>query len=98
MEHGQGTIRRFIQPDRALHIIEAMRVERNLETVSLIPYLIGVGDDALLLDTQHIRESQLDSGDRGRADFGGVRRKASVVGGQKLLTFCRVRKARSDRP
>jgi hypothetical protein len=47
MEHGQGTIRIFIQPDRALHIMEAMRVERNLETVSLIPHRIGVGDNAL---------------------------------------------------
>jgi hypothetical protein len=69
-----------------------MRVGRNLETASLIPDRIVMGDDALLLDTQHIHEICPDPWDKGRADFGGGRRKASGVGRQKLFTEISIRR------
>lgn len=99
MEHGQGAIRIFVHADRDFHIMEPVPVGRDLEIPPLRAHGVIVGDDALVLDPQHIREIRPDPGDNGRADFGGGRRKAPVVGGdeplvEKLIGWGHVRDAR----
>jgi hypothetical protein len=67
MEHGQGAIRIGMDPDRYLHIMEAMRVGGDLEAPALIAHRIVIGDDAVFLDTQQIGQVRAPPGNERRA-------------------------------
>jgi hypothetical protein len=74
-----------MDPDCDLHIVEPMRVGRDLQTFALIAHGVVVGDDAVFLHTQHVREIGPDPRDEGSARFACRHRKAPVVGGDELV-------------
>lgn len=85
MEHGQGASGILVDPDRALHVMEPVRVLWDLQAQALIPHRIVLGADPLFLHAQNLSEVCADPRDEGGAGFGCRHRKAPVVGREKLL-------------
>jgi hypothetical protein len=85
MEHRQRPIRIFMDSHRDLHIMEPVRVLRDLQPLAVIVHGIVVGDDAFVLHTENLGEVRANPRDEGRPDFGGRHRKARVVGREKPL-------------
>lgn len=71
MEHGQGASGILVDPDRDLHVMEPVRVLRNLQAPALIPHRIVLGHDPRFLHAQNISEVCADPRDEGRPGFGG---------------------------
>ena len=71
LEHGQGPLRIRVDPDRDLHLMEAVRVLGDLQALALIAHGIVVGDDAVFLDIEPIGEARSPPRHKGRPGFGG---------------------------
>ena len=85
MEHGQGPIRIRVDPDRDLHIMEPVRILRNLQAQALLPHGVILGHDPLVLHTENLGEVRADPRDEGGARFGRPHHKSVVILREELL-------------
>ena len=85
MEHSQDPLWIFVHPHRDLHVMEPVRVLRNLQGQALIPHRIVLGHDPLVLHTQNLGEMRADPRDEGGARFGRPHHKPLVMLGEELL-------------
>lgn len=80
MKHRQRAIRMGVDPHGGLHIMEPVLIGRNLQMPALIAHRIVVGDDAVLLHTQHIGQTGSPPGHKRGAGFCSGDRKSLVLG------------------
>ncbi len=78
-------LRILVHAHHGLHIVELVRVLRDLQSRTLISYGVVVAHDPLFLHTEQIGEVRADPRHEDGARFLGGRLKVSVEGRQKLV-------------